>query len=223
MYFFYFKEEGEEELPLPVSPANISFKVNNKNKTVELLDLGEINILKEPGLIDISFKVLLPSQPYPFALYPNGIFRLPEYYLKAFERYKYNKKKVNFCISRIASWNEPLFDTNLDVSLERYTLEEDAKSGNDVYVSLELKEYKEYHTKILELQQDADEDSVKATIETQRPAKVVPLTYTVKSGDTLWAIAKKNLNNGSRYKEIAITNGIANPNLIYPDQVLKLP
>jgi lysozyme len=44
-------------------------------------------------------------------------------------------------------------------------------------------------------------------------------TYTVKSGDTLSAIASKF---GTTYKELARINGIADPNKIYPGQVLKL-
>lgn len=44
-------------------------------------------------------------------------------------------------------------------------------------------------------------------------------TYTVKSGDTLSGIAAKY---GTTYQEIARKNGIANPNKIYPGQVLKI-
>lgn len=44
-------------------------------------------------------------------------------------------------------------------------------------------------------------------------------TYTVKSGDTLSAIAKKY---GTTYQEIARQNGIENPSLIYKGQVLKI-
>ena len=47
----------------------------------------------------------------------------------------------------------------------------------------------------------------------------VSKTYTVKSGDTLSAIAVKY---GTTYQEIARKNGIANPNKIYPGQVLKI-
>ena len=48
------------------------------------------------------------------------------------------------------------------------------------------------------------------------------ITYTVKSGDTLSAIAKKYLGDASRYNEIATLNKIANPNLIYVGQVIKI-
>lgn len=44
-------------------------------------------------------------------------------------------------------------------------------------------------------------------------------TYTVKSGDTLSGIASKF---GTTYQKIVADNGISNPNLIYPGQVLKI-
>ena len=43
--------------------------------------------------------------------------------------------------------------------------------------------------------------------------------YTVVSGDTLSGIAAKY---GTTYQKIAADNGIADPNLIYPNQVLKI-
>lgn len=57
------------------------------------------------------------------------------------------------------------------------------------------------------------------------PSKPVPSTkpsqtsYTVKSGDSLSAIASKY---GTTWQELARINGIANPNLIYPGQVIKI-
>lgn len=47
-------------------------------------------------------------------------------------------------------------------------------------------------------------------------------TYTVKAGDSLWAIAEKQLGNGSRYNEIKTMNGLTS-NTIYAGQILKLP
>ena len=48
------------------------------------------------------------------------------------------------------------------------------------------------------------------------------INYTVKKGDTLWAIAKQYLGNGTKYPQIASENNIKTPNLIYPGQVLKI-
>ena len=45
-------------------------------------------------------------------------------------------------------------------------------------------------------------------------------TYTVRPGNTLWAIARRF---GTTVQELVSLNGIADPNLIYPGQVLRLP
>ena len=47
-------------------------------------------------------------------------------------------------------------------------------------------------------------------------------TYTVRSGDTLWKIAEKQLGDGNRYPELAAWNSLANPSQLRVGQVLKL-
>ena len=46
--------------------------------------------------------------------------------------------------------------------------------------------------------------------------------HTVVHGDTLWAIARKYLGNGSRYKEIVSLNGLKS-NVIYSGMKLTIP
>lgn len=60
-----------------------------------------------------------------------------------------------------------------------------------------------------------DEADISSTTAAQR-------TYTVKKGDSLWAIAAKQLGSGSRYKEIKTLNGLTT-DTIYAGQVLTLP
>ncbi|MDX8028799.1 LysM peptidoglycan-binding domain-containing protein [Lentzea sp. BCCO 10_0856] len=62
-------------------------------------------------------------------------------------------------------------------------------------------------------------------VEEAPPAPAAPavVTYTVQSGDSLWAIAQSHYGDGNRYGEIASANGIANPDLIHPGQVLTIP
>jgi len=50
-----------------------------------------------------------------------------------------------------------------------------------------------------------------------------PRTYTVASGDTLWAISERFYGDGSKYQVIANASGISNPDLIQPGQVLTIP
>lgn len=46
--------------------------------------------------------------------------------------------------------------------------------------------------------------------------------YTVKSGDTLWAISEKLLGDGVKYKEIMSLNGLTS-DIIYPGDTLRIP
>jgi nucleoid-associated protein YgaU len=48
-------------------------------------------------------------------------------------------------------------------------------------------------------------------------------TYTVESGDTLWAIAERFYGDGGKYQVIADASGISNPDLIHPGEVLTIP
>ena len=57
----------------------------------------------------------------------------------------------------------------------------------------------------------------------EEPAAPEPKTFTVVSGDTLFAIAEKFLGDGNRYPEIAKASGVDNPDLIVPGQVLTIP
>jgi LysM repeat protein len=48
-------------------------------------------------------------------------------------------------------------------------------------------------------------------------------TYTVVSGDTLWAIAERFYGDGSKYQVIADASGVTDPDLIHPGQELTIP
>jgi LysM repeat protein len=181
--------------------------------------------LKDAGLTEITFDAIIPQVKYPFAIYSRG-FKDAEFFLDKFESLKTRKKPFQFICSRTSPGGKLLFNTNIKVSLEDYKIEEDAKNGQDLTVTISLKQYKNYGTKLVNIT-IKQTTAPKATVKETRPAETAPAlkTYTVKSGDTLWAIAKKYLGNGSRYTEIYNLNKskIKNPNLIYPGQVLTLP
>lgn len=75
---------------------------------------------------------------------------------------------------------------------------------------------------------EAEPEPAQTITETQAPPPPpppppAPRTYTVVSGDTLWAISERFYGDGNRYREIASANGIANPDLINVGQVLTIP
>lgn len=211
---------------MPITPSKVTVKINNQNKTMTLINGEEINILKAAGLSDVSFELVLPQVSYPFS---NGGAQSAAYYLSLFERLKVSKTPFQFILNRQKPGGGMFFYTNLTVGMENYEITDDAGAGFDVKVKVNLKQYKAYGTKTVTIKQPATPaEPPKATVqEAPRPTATAPktTTYTVKSGDCLWNIAKKYLGDGSRYTEIYNLNKdkIKNPNLIYPNQVLTLP
>lgn len=221
----------------PVAPKAIRTKIKNQNETITLINDGEVNLLKTAGLTDISFDLLLPVlQVYPYAVYPNG-FQSAAYYLEQLEKLKTGKEPVQFIVSRTIG-HTVLWDTNMTVSLEDYEIKEDKGEGLDVVVSVSLKQYRLGSTKTITVKSNAAGKQV-ATVEKQRTTvgKQTAKTYTVKSGDTLSTIAKKQLQNSSQYEAIYQLNkdvieaaakahggsSSKNGGLIYPGTVLRLP
>lgn len=217
-----------DKLLLPVTPEKLKLKVKNANKTMQLINSGEINLLKAPGLTEIQFDALLPNVRYPYATYKDG-FKKASYFLQGLEQLKVNKKAFQFIVSRSKPNGEVLYDTNMKVSLEEYTISEEASLGFDNKVTIKLKQYKDFATKIIKIaiKQENNQTKTVAMQQTQREAVNAPTakTYTVVKGDSLWKISKKYYNNGAQYTKIYNANKdkIKNPNLIYPGQVLTIP
>lgn len=215
-----------DKVLLPITPSKLQLKIKNQNQTITLINEGEINILKKAGLSEVSFDARIPQIQYPFAVYLNG-FKNAKTFLDHFEQLKTSQKPFQFLVSRCLPNGQLLFGTDMKVSLEDYTIKEDASDGFDLTVSIQLKQYREYSTQIVTLETE-DKETV-AIMEPQRETETAPVasgtTYTVAAGDCLWNIAKKLYGDGSRYREIQEANKdiVANPNLIYPGQVLTIP
>lgn len=217
----------------PVAPAELRTKINGRNETITLMNDGEVNIIKKTGLTDIEFEVLLPNVKYPFAVYTGG-FQPATYYLEKLEKLKVALEPFQFIVNRMMPNGNLLFDTNMTVTIEDYEINESAENGFDVMVNIQLKQYKAYGNKKLVTKPATASNNAspasnapttqKAVVEQKRPTtgKETPKTHTVVAGDTLWAISKKYLGDGSKYPEIAKLNNINNPNLIKAGQVIKL-
>ncbi|WP_303900729.1 LysM peptidoglycan-binding domain-containing protein [Anaerotruncus colihominis] len=221
-YTFYL-----DGVQLPVTPGRLQAQIGNQNKTYSLISGDEINVLKTPGLMELSFDMRLPQTSYPFARDDDAAS-----YIDRLETLKERRKPFRLIITRTLPGGRMLFDTNIRVSLEDYTLKEDAGEGFDVIAGLKLKEYRPYGTKTIPVPDDllTPPDSG-----APRPGDSPPSagTHTVVAGDCLWNIAQRYLGDGSRYPEVYRLNqsvidkgneGTGNPKYtIYPGQVLKLP
>ncbi|HFG2317146.1 LysM peptidoglycan-binding domain-containing protein, partial [Clostridioides difficile] len=187
---------------LPIPPSKLEIKVTNKNKTVDLINTGEVNILKKEGLSEISFEAEFTHNKLPFY---RGTFRDVQFFLSKLELLKTDCKPFQFIVSRELG-NKVLFNTNMKVSLEEYNIVEDAENASDTKVAIKLKQYRDYSTKKLVLAPPKNETGrPNVKIEPKRVDSVNATntkTYTVKAGDSLWSICQKQLGNGSLYEKV---------------------
>jgi LysM repeat protein len=215
-----------DDMLLPLPPEKIPIKYTGQNKTVTLINGEEINMIRPPGLAEISLDVVIPQMDYPCAEW-DGSIDSAEDFLERLKELKEDGSPFEFIVIRDAPGRNSFFDTNIDVTLEDFKVSDDVKEGLDLSVSLSLKEYKSYGTKIMNFV-IVEEQAVPAASESESERQGTPpaaKTYAVVKGDSLWAVAKKQLGNGSRWQEIYNLNKdkISKPDLIYPGQVLNLP
>lgn len=208
MYYMYI-----EKTLFPITPGKITMSVNGKNETVTLIDGGEVNITKTPGLTDIAIdELILPGlQQYPFAHYENDNgdgtkFHNAKYYLDKLDAWKRKKKPVTWKMIRVSPDGKTLmWDNSMDVTIENYDIMESAENGFDITVKLDMKQYRYFGAKKLVLKKKKTMTGTK-TVASEKKARSKtqenPKTYIVQKGDTMCAISKKFLGSSSRWREI---------------------
>lgn len=100
-FYFYDQTESSRLVLFPITPPKLEVTVGSRNETVELINEGQVNLLKSPALIDIEFQARFPSQEYPFSRYPKEY----EEYFAIFNSLKENKIPFRFIMIRGSVYN----------------------------------------------------------------------------------------------------------------------
>lgn len=225
-----------DSMQIPIPPETLTTTINNKNSTIDLLGLGEVNVLKSPGLTDITFKMLLPNSNYPFNESMLFKGKKASYYINKLEELKngsntgigvvdslIDKRTFQFIVVRMKPNGEMLQMTNMKVTLEDYKILEDANEGFDAYAEVTLKQWKDYGTKKISLQTDSA-GNVTGTVEQNRPTngKVSSPTIKTSTATTLQRTVKKEFGNTNHLFKIAALNKIAVPGVLAAGQILQM-
>jgi len=211
--------ETGARLALSMLPESAKYQGGTQLQVYDIINVGEAKVPKGVKLLTFSWSGRLPGESRRNASFVKSQhWKDPNEILSLWDKWRKNGTKLRLMVTET-----PI---NYDVYLDSYSAV--ASGGNGDY---------EYDISFVEtkpvLVYTVDEIAAKSSAITNtnntnsRPptAAAAAKTYTVKSGDTLWAIAQKYLGAGNRYMDIYNANKdkVKNPNLIYPGQVLTLP
>lgn len=197
---------GEEQLKLPVPPQSFDIQTGSMNATVNINGLGEANLFGKRRLTSVSLSSYFPCEYDPLAQFKD--YPEPKFYVRTIERWRDSGRPIRLLIlGDKLNYNGPM-------AIETFTYSQ--KHGpEDIYYTLELKEYRFLHA--------AKPAPSAAASATSRPAeKTVPKTYTVKPKDTLWSIAKRLYGDDSKYTQLKQKNGIKDERKLAVGTVLTL-
>lgn len=206
-YLTFLDEAAGVEMILPVTPSSYSWTHANAVETIQLDQLGEVNLHGTPRMAQETVDCLLPAQAYPF-LNP-GAGTNPWVYLERLERWSDSGTVLRYLVS----------GTPLNAAVLIESIQYGEQDGtNDLYASITLRQYQAPESPTL-----PPSGGSAATSRTSSTGGQTARTYTVQKGDNLWNIARKFYGDGSKYPRIVSANSIKNPQLIYPGTVLTIP
>ena len=199
---------------IPVLPSEYTVTSEQDNTSVTVCNLGEVTLRGKRKLKQVSFSSFFPKHYDPG--YCDVRSKSPISLVKKIEKMK-QAGSVKLIITGILS---------MKVTVESFEWGENDRTG-DIAYTLTMKEYRTVSipaSVLVKEQPAAPADDTGAAVREQ-PEATGTQSYTVKSGDSLSAIARK-LTGSTNWQAIYEQNKSvigSNPNMIKPGQVLMIP
>lgn len=187
----YIKEaDGSRELRIPWLPDSIKFTSNGtRMASYEILDVGEVNVPTGSNLSGFAWSSIFPGEGHKDLPFLRGNWKSP--------------KKIQTMLSEWREYGTPLrlivtgTPINHDVYLADYDVSYESGYGDYKYdISFKRRRRIKITSKKVASSGKSSGSSGSGGGK----------TYTVKSGDTLWAIAQKYYGAGSQYGTIYNAN-----------------
>ena len=199
----YLKKDDKDIFRFPVLPSAINVQDYAITNDSNITGLGDVTVFGGKGLrtIEISSFFPNPKRKYKFVNYND--------YPKQYD-----------CVAKIKKWMDKgevlrfiVTGTEINFQVRITDFEYSEQDGTrDVYFTINLKEYRKIKiSSTTPNKKKTDNKDRTDTKETDNKPK--QKTYTVKSGDTLYDIAKKHYGKGSDYKKIIEKNKSKYPSL----------
>lgn len=186
----YLREKnGNREIRFPILPEKIIYKSGDTEfATYDIMSRGAVAVPTGVGLAKIGWEAEFPGEGRKEDPSVRGKWKAPKSFHDTLEDWKSKGTLLTVIVTG--------YPFNFDVDISMYHAEPSGPFGDMPY-SIELQEHREITIKT--------EKAKTEKTETKRP-KQETSTYTIKSGDTLWSIAEKQLGSGSKWKTIYNAN-----------------
>lgn len=207
MQIIFRNVKTNQELAMPVTPPDFTVAEGRAVETLDMTNTGQVNLPGLRQLFNERMEFLLPSSDRN---YTTGGWTGEPYAV----------------VDRLVEWSNGgdvlrfiVTDTPVNLPVLLGPVGHGQRDGTgDVYVTLELRQYRELAEESTEVNSDTGNKGRAPAQEKKEES-----SYTVVKGDTLWGICRRTYGDGALAWKLAEANGIKNANLIYPGQVVKLP
>lgn len=212
---FLIDPEGPE-LRIPVNPTEITIRREKEMDTVSIVNIGEVDFGTGYKRPEISFSSFFPRD-YDSSYCQYIDIPDPQEAMQQLTKWTMSKKPIRLMITTT--------EVNVLILLTAHTSYFRGGEPGDVYFDIVCRPWREI--KVWTTEEDAPTGIPGIPPAQQRPdTKPVPSTLEIKPGDSLWAIAKAQLGDGSKWKDIYEANKDAigpNPDMINPGTQLVMP
>lgn len=183
------EKDGKREIRVPILPEEIQVSYGEGTfVTYDIMNKGEVAEPSGVGLTEISWKSEFPGIYRTETSMIHGARQYPQVFIQIINSWRKNGTPLNLLVTG--------YPINIDVYVKDY---KEGISGafGDVPYEIKFIEKKDITIK-------------KTAVKTQTPSTKRPAAkttkYTIKSGDTLWGIAKKFLGSGTKWELIYNAN-----------------
>ena len=173
----FFINYDNQVVQLPVNPEKVEVKFSGNNSTTEIIQLGEINLLKDRKLAEISFESFFPQDDWFPAVRTRGSFKRPDFYKSFFEGIQKDKKPCRLIITGL--------NITMKTSVENFSYYHQGGDHEDAYYSLDFKEYRDYHITQIPIDPSLKRPTAPAKSPTSQPARPATPAQITKGCDVI--------------------------------------
>lgn len=199
--------DSTSSLRLPVLPSEFKITTSNNNTAVNINDFGELNMIGKNKLAEISISSFFPAQYYQnlceYADFPD-----PYSCVNLINKWRTSGRPIRLIITNAGSSKSSI---NMSTAIESFEFGEQ-DGTHDVYYTLSLKGHPS--TGISQSDVEITPDNYKVA-PYMAPAgngrtvsRTIPSTYTLKSDENIYGLAKRLTGNGQNWYKIYLLNAL---------------